>query len=134
MATGAKSRSRLKSASIRYPRRSSLSGIASLENPGIGSSFASATPASKSQLISIKRSINAPRSRTSVISFQSLFAKRVAQFLLGRFYFAGRFLAKQDGAELFSLIIARDESFLRVDPEKIDTSWLGTKVADKIHV
>src|SRR6266513_3237788 len=134
MATGAKSRSRLKSASIRWPRRSSLSGIASLENPGIGSSFESAIPASKSQLIWIKRSTSAPHGRTSIVSSQSLFAKRVAQFFLGRFYFAGRFLAKQDGAELFSLIIARDEFSLRVYPGKIDPSWLGTEVAAKIHV
>src|SRR5205809_104258 len=134
MATGAKSRSRLKSASIRYPRRSSLSGIASLENLGIGSSFASAIPGSKSQLIWTKRSTITTHGGTSVVSSQSSFAKRVAQLLLGRFNFAGCFLAKQDGAEFFSLIIACDESFLRVDPGKIDPSWLGTKVADKIHV
>src|SRR4029450_6975404 len=60
--------------------------------------------------------------------------KRVAQFLPGRFSFAGFFPAKQDGAEPFSLIIARDELFLCVDPGKIDTGWLGAEVADKIHV
>src|SRR5207248_1886296 len=96
--------------------------------------FASAIPGSKSQLIWTKRSTITTHGGTSVVSSQSSFAKRVAQLLLGRFNFAGCFLAKQDGAEFFSLIIACDESFLRVDPGKIDTSWLGTKVADKIHV
>src|SRR5205823_13444052 len=96
MATGVRSRSRLKSASIRYPRRSSLSGIASLENLGIGSSFASAIPASKFQLIWTKRSTITAQGGTSLVSPQSSFAKRVAQLLLGRFYFAGRFLAKRD--------------------------------------
>src|SRR5438552_17364621 len=134
MAMGAKSRSRLKSASIRYPRRSSLSGIGCLEILASGSSFASAIPGSKSQLIWTKRSTITTHGGTSLVSPQSSFAKRVAQLLLGRFYFAGRFLAKQDGAEFFSLIIARDEFFLRVDPGKIDPSWLGAKVADKIHV
>src|SRR5256886_4437235 len=64
---------------------------------------------------------------------RKLFAERVTQLGLGRFHLAGRLLTKQDAAQLLSLIIARDEFFLRVRAAKIDTGRQHAEVADEIH-
>src|SRR5260370_41568694 len=69
---------------------------------------------------------------TSVSSWP-LLAERVPQFLLGRFHLARRLLAKENGPEFFSLIMPRDEFFLRVSPAKIHTRWQDAEVAHKIH-
>ena len=51
----------------------------------------------------------------------------------GQLHFARRLLTKQNGAEFFSLIIARGKFFLRVGPAKIDPGWLDAEIAHKIH-
>src|SRR5260370_42615983 len=63
---------------------------------------------------------------------RALFPERVPQFLLRRFHFTFRLIAKQNRAQLIALIIASDKLFLRISAAKINSRGLHAEISDKV--